>query len=160
MLGVPRPCYSYPVGDSEVPWCSVSVSCVSPAGDTRESRAEIPKLSDCHDMGTAMPPRSGAQTGRTVKSVLTLTRFTPVLRTRRVLVCERIAERFVSAVNGGILPLTKDRIPSGGAPRLMYSRRPALRPARRSPQPTRRCPRRFPPRRRCPARCRPVDRSS
>ena len=60
--------------------CFVSVSCASPAGDTCESRAGIPRLSDCPDMGAVVPPRLGVQTGRTVKSVPTLTRFTPSLK--------------------------------------------------------------------------------
>ena len=42
------------------------------------------------------------------KNVPTLTRFTPVPRTRSVLVCERDASRLVNAVNGGILSLAKD----------------------------------------------------
>ena len=52
---MPRPRYSYPVGDSEVPCRFVSVSCSFPAGDTCETRAGIPKLSDCPDMGAVVP---------------------------------------------------------------------------------------------------------
>ena len=37
-----------------------------------------------------------------------LTRFTPVPRTRSVLVCERDAKRLINAVNGGILSLNQD----------------------------------------------------
>jgi hypothetical protein len=40
------------------------------------------------------------------------TRFTPVLRTRSVLVCERDALRLVNAVNGGILSLNQDSQPT------------------------------------------------
>ena len=58
-----------------------------PQGIPCESQTGIPRLSDCPDMGAVVPPRSGVQMGRTVKS--TLTRFTP-------------------AVNGGILSLAKD----------------------------------------------------
>jgi hypothetical protein len=80
VLGVPRPRYSYPVGDSEVPWCFVSVSSPLPQGIPCKSRAGIPKLSDCPDMGAVMPPRFGVRTGDKQKHSPTLTRFTPGLQ--------------------------------------------------------------------------------
>ncbi|MFB6114292.1 MAG: hypothetical protein ABEJ58_09360 [Halodesulfurarchaeum sp.] len=47
-----------------------------------------------------------------------LTRFTPVPRTLRVLVCERDAKRLVNAVNGGILSLNQDRARKSKAIRM------------------------------------------
>ena len=77
-----------------------SVSRAAPAGDTCESRTGIPKSSDRPDVGAVVPrferrslsslrksevlerPRPGTQAGRTGKNVLTLTRFSRVVRLR------------------------------------------------------------------------------
>ena len=67
--------------------------------------------------------------GEQIKKAPTLTRFTPVHRTRSALVCGRDAKRLVNAVNGGILSLNQDRRRHASESVLVDSRRDAPRRA-------------------------------
>jgi len=58
VMGVPRPRYSYPVRDSELPDCFTSVSIPSHVGIPTKVRYGIPILSDYPKMGADIPPLS------------------------------------------------------------------------------------------------------
>ena len=57
---------------------------------------------------TACPHQLNIRTATDDGCGIILTRFTPVPRTRSVLVCERDAKRLVNALKDGILSLIKD----------------------------------------------------
>jgi hypothetical protein len=86
--GVPRTRYSYPVGDSEVPCCFLSVSSPPPQGIPCEGRCRNPEIVRLSRHGGGRAASVGCATGRGRQKCTAVTQFTP-------------------GVNAGILSLTR-----------------------------------------------------
>jgi len=77
---VPRPRYSYPVRDSEVPCCFVSASSPLPQGDTLRESSRNPEIVQLSQHGGGRAASVGCADVANGKKPPTLTRFTPGLK--------------------------------------------------------------------------------